>query len=77
MMIALGLLLMLVGFALVTPRGAGTGSVSHRNVRVGPTMISTTPGYGKELSKRARIGLRLVGVAMLAGGLLMIALAPG
>lgn len=74
-LVGMGILLMLVGFALVAPRGAGSGSVSHRNIRIAPTAISTTRGYGHEPSKRARIGIRLVGLAMLVGGLLMIALA--
>ena len=74
-LVGIGILLMLVGFALVAPRGAGSGSVSHRNIRIAPTAFTTTRGYGNEPSKRARIGIRLVGLAMLAGGLLMIALA--
>jgi hypothetical protein len=74
-LVGIGILLMLVGFALVTPRGAGSGSVAHRNVRISPTAVSTTRGYGTEPSKRARIGIRLAGLALLAGGLLMIAIA--
>ncbi|MEY2581660.1 MAG: hypothetical protein QOE09_1509 [Ilumatobacteraceae bacterium] len=74
-MVAIGILLMIVGFALITPRGAGSGSVSHRNIRIAPTAFTTTGGYGPELSRRVRIGLKLVGLAMLAGGLWMIAAA--
>ncbi|HEY4610916.1 MAG TPA: hypothetical protein VFE86_04970 [Ilumatobacteraceae bacterium] len=74
-MIAIGFVLMLIGFALVVPRGGGTGSVAHRNVRVGPADVTTTPGYGTDTSRRARIGIRLVGLAMLVGGLVLIVLA--
>ena len=71
-LVGIGIFLMIVGFALVTPRGAGSGSVSHRNVRMGPTDFTTTRGYGNEPSRRVRIGIKLAGLAMLAGGLLMI-----
>lgn len=74
-LVGIGIFLMLVGFALVTPRGAGSGSVSHRNIRIAPTAVTTTRGYGNEPSKRARIGVRLIGLAMLAGGLVLIAIA--
>ena len=74
-LVGVGLVLMIVGFALVVPRGASPGSASHRNVRIAPTAVSTTRGYGNEPSKRARIGIKLAGLALLAGGLLMIALA--
>ena len=74
-LVGIGIFLMLAGFALVTPRGAGSGSVSHRNIRIAPTAVSTTRGYGSEPSKRARISIRLIGLAMLAGGLVVIAIA--
>ena len=74
-MLAIGFILMLIGFALVVPRGAGSGSIAHRNVRVGPADVTTTPGYGSETSGRARIGIRLVGLAMLVGGFILLLMA--
>jgi len=66
---------MLIGFALVVPRGGGIGSVAHRNVRVGPADVTTTRGYGPEPSTRGGVGIRLAGLAMLIGGLILIAIA--
>jgi hypothetical protein len=73
--IAVGLILMVVGFAFVVPRDGGIGSISHRNVRVGPADVTTTPGYGADTSWRARVAIRLVGLAMLVGGLVLILIA--
>lgn len=74
-MVAVGLVLMLIGFALVVPRGGGTGSVAHRNVRVGPADVTTTPGYGADTSSRARIGIRVAGAVLLVGGVILIVIA--
>ena len=71
-MIAIGFVLMLIGFALVVPRGGGTGSVAHRNVRVGPADVTTTPGYGSDTSRRARIGIRVAGAVLLVAGVILI-----
>jgi len=50
--IAVGMLLMLIGFAFVVPRGGVAGSTAARNVRVGPGGLSTTPGYDGEPTRR-------------------------
>src|SRR5512141_2447957 len=44
--LVIGILLTLIGWALVVPRGAGTGSVVHRNVRMG-SMFFQTRGYAE------------------------------
>ena len=76
-MFALGILLLVIGFALITPRGAAAGGVAHRIVRMnnlsGPF---TTPGYqpGGEPSTWRRTLIRiLVGLALMGLGLLVMA----
>lgn len=60
---------MLVGFALVAPRGGVPGGASHRNVVLGVGRMETTPGYQAEPGRRAKRVRLLIGVAMLLGGL--------
>jgi len=74
-MLATGLLLVLFGFALVVPRGAVSGSMAVRNVPMGVSHIHRTPGYQDAPTGRVR-WLRLgTGLAMFAGGFLLIVLA--
>lgn len=70
-----GLVLLLVGLALVTPRGPSSGP-AIRNIEVGTGYIQQTPGYdeapaGKSRWLRFAIGLGCsgVGVLLLALGL--------
>ena len=72
-MIAVGLLLVLVGFAVVIPRGALPGSAAARNVSVGPWRMPTTRGYDGEPSSRFRLIQVLSGLVMIAGGIVIIA----
>ncbi|MEP7201528.1 MAG: hypothetical protein ABI894_02905 [Ilumatobacteraceae bacterium] len=72
-MIVFGLLLVLVGFALVVSRGGVTGSVAARNITLGRSQLFRTRGYQDNPSKRYRIIQVLLGLAMLAGGLALIA----
>lgn len=73
-MLVVGILLTLIGWALVVPRGAGTGSVVHRNVRMG-SMFFQTRGYAEQHEEKdfraARI-VRIIGAALLATGLLLL-----
>jgi hypothetical protein len=73
--IAVGMLLMLIGFAFVVPRGGVAGSTAARNVRVGPGGLSTTPGYDGEPTRRYRVLQVLVGLVMMVGGFVIIAVA--
>ncbi len=72
-MIAIGLLLVLVGFALTVSRGGMPGSVAVRNVTLGRSQLFRTRGYQGNPSKRYRIIQVLLGLAMLAGGFALIA----
>ena len=73
-MLWFGIVLTFVGWALVVPRGMGTGSVSHRNVRMG-SMFFQTRGYGvlnDDRQFRAAKLLRVFGGLVLAAGLLLL-----
>jgi hypothetical protein len=75
-MIGVGLLLMFVGFAVVTPRGAMPGGAAHRNVSAGPGHLVTTRGYVEEGPRGWwRFTRPLIGVALLVTGLALIMLA--
>jgi hypothetical protein len=74
-MIWLGMLLVLLGFALVTPRGLMPGSVAVRQMERFPLDIVTTPGYQAEPARRARVIRALVGLALLIGGIVLIVIA--
>lgn len=73
-MVAAGLLLVLIGFALIVPRGAIPGATAHRNVSLGMQRVFTTPGYkGGPLSRRRRLIQVILGLVSMAGGMLLIA----
>ena len=72
-MIAVGLLLVLVGFAFIVPRGSMPGSASARNVRVGGLQVFVTRGDQGIPSLRYRIIITLIGVVLLAVGVILIA----
>jgi hypothetical protein len=68
-----GLVLLLVGFALVMPRGPSSGP-AIRNIEVGTGYIQQTPGYEEAptgTSRWVRYGL---GFACLGVGILLLAL---
>jgi hypothetical protein len=69
-----GIILTFIGWALVVPRGIGSGSVAHRNVQMG-SMFFQTRGYGEmseERQFRAARLLRAFGGLVLATGLLLL-----
>ena len=72
-MLLAGIILMLVGFILVAPRGSSSGSSAHRQTRTVHGSYDSGPAADDSYSHR-RIVI-LVGVAMLAGGLAFILLA--
>ena len=71
-MIAAGVLVFLVGFAVIVPRGGATGAVAHRNVTLGHSQLFRTRGYEGVQSNKARFVRIAVGLVMIVGGLLMI-----
>ena len=72
-MFAVGLLLVLIGFAFVVPRGGVAGSTAARNVRVGPGGLSPTRGYDDEPSRKYRVLQVLGGLAMIVAGFAILA----
>ena len=73
-MIALGLLLVLLGFAIMVPRGGMAGSTARRNVIVG-FRVFQTPGYqGGVPSWKYRVVRVLLGLVVMAGGMVLIAI---
>lgn len=75
-MVAIGLLLLVVGVALLVPRGSSPGSIAARNVPLGTSHIERTPGYQEAPTGRARwtrvgiaLGLLAIGVLLLTLGL--------
>lgn len=71
-MMWLGILLVVIGFVLVVPRGALPGSAAVRNVPLAPQQVVRTPGYQPAPTGRARLALLLVGATCLASGFLVI-----
>jgi hypothetical protein len=71
--IALGLLLVLVGFGIMVPRGAMAGSTARRNVILG-FRVFQTPGYQGVVSWKYRVVRVLSGLVVMAGGMVIIAL---
>jgi hypothetical protein len=72
-----GLLMVVVGFALVAPRGATPGGASHRNVILAPGPIgqgrlTQTPGYQGDPGRRWMIVRILLGIGLMAGGVLLM-----
>ena len=72
-MIALGLLLVLFGFALVATRGGIPGSASARHVKISWSREMNTRGYGDTPTWRYRVIQVIVGLLMVAGGIVLIA----
>ena len=66
------MLAVLVGFALMVPRGGVAGSVSARNVMLGNQRMSTR-GYEGTQSRRYRVIQVLVGLVLVAAGIALIA----
>jgi hypothetical protein len=71
--IALGILLVLVGFALIVPRGAMPGSTAARNISMGRSQLFRTAGYQGVPSWRYRLIQTLMGLVVIAAGFVVIA----
>lgn len=72
-MIVLGLLFVLVGFALLIPRGGLPGSASVRNVELSWQRFFNTRGYGELPSWKYRLIQVILGLVVMAGGFVLIA----
>jgi hypothetical protein len=70
--LAVGMLAVLVGFALMVPRGGVSGSVSARNVMLGRQRMSTR-GYEGTPTRRYRLIQVLIGLMLLIIGMILIA----
>ena len=69
-----GIVLVLLGFALVAPRGGTTGSIAARNIGMHGQGIFRTPGYQQEPARNLRVWTFCIGLVMLAVGVVLIAL---
>ena len=67
------MLLVLVGFALMIPRGGLPGSASARNVELSWQRFFNTRGYGDLPTWRYRLIQIIMGVVVMAGGFVLIA----
>jgi hypothetical protein len=73
-MVALGLLLVLVGFAMIVSRGAMPGSAAARNITMGSrSQLFRTAGYKGVPSWKYRVIQVLMGLVILGGGLVILA----
>jgi hypothetical protein len=68
-----GIILLLIGFALVVPRGGVTGSTAARNVTLGFQRVFTTRGYEGVPSRRYRAIQVVVGLVFAGVGLALVA----
>ena len=74
----LGIVLLLVGFVTVAPRGLTPGGAAHRNVPLGGVGgLVSTPGYQREDedTRRRTIVRLLMGAVLLGAGLVCILVA--
>jgi dipeptide/tripeptide permease len=71
--VALGALLIFIGFVLVTPRNSFPGSTSSRDLHVG-ALVGRTPGRRTETNQRRRGKFTelLIGLGVIALGCLCI-----
>ena len=72
-MVALGLVVVLIGFAMLVPRNSVPGTTARRNVSLGFQRIFQTRGYDGTPTRRYRVIQVLVGLVLIAGGLAIVA----
>ncbi len=72
-MLAVGVVMVLVGFALVVPRGSMPGSASARNVSLGRQRVFVTRGDQGTQSLRYRVVKSIAGLVVVAVGIILIA----
>jgi hypothetical protein len=69
-----GIVLIVVSFVLLTPKGGVPGSTAARNIRIGAMPIATTPGYqhAADGNGKRRWYQVCIGVVLLAAGILLL-----
>jgi hypothetical protein len=75
-MIAVAFLLILVGFALVAPTSTGSGPATPRSVAIGWWRVPPNDPRrnGEPPPSRSRLIQILVGVVMIVGGIVIVAM---
>lgn len=71
-MVLIGIVLLIVGVAIVMPSGAAPGSAAHRIVRINSMNTDVTPGYQhdrppatwRRTLRRIAIGLALIALGL-------------
>jgi hypothetical protein len=71
--LAVGVVVLLIGFALVVPRGSVAGTTAARNVRLGSQRIFVTRGYDGLPTRRYRVIQVVIGLVLVAAGIALIA----
>ena len=71
-MVWLGIVLMLIGFVLIMPRGALAGSAAIRNVPMPSRQLVRTPGYQPAPTGRIRAARLVIGGVCLIVGFAII-----
>ncbi|MHB1128822.1 MAG: hypothetical protein ACYC06_02085 [Ilumatobacteraceae bacterium] len=74
MLIAIGIILMIVGFVFMIPHDSVPGSIAHRNVQMGSSHIVETPGHRVDDGRRRKWIKVLIGVVFFGLGLVLIAI---
>ena len=71
-MVVIGIVLVIVGVAIVMPSGAAPGSAAHRIVRINSMNTDVTPGYQHDrppATWRGTLRRIAIGLALIALGL--------
>lgn len=74
MIVGIGIIFLIFGFALMIPSDSVPGSVAFRNVRIGSSHIVKTPGHVVDFVRRTKWIKVMVGIAFFGLGLLLIAM---
>lgn len=71
--LAIGVILVLIGFVMVAPRGGVVGSTNRRSVIIGRLRETTAPGYEGHQSTRYRVIRITVSLLLILIGVVVIA----
>ena len=72
-MLIIGVILLVAGFLAIVPSGQIPGSSSVRNIRIGGTFLSRTPGRRTSADPETRWKLIIIGLFLILVGLALIA----
>ena len=73
-MLIIGVILLVAGFLTIVPSGQIPGSSSVRNIRIGGTFFTRTPGHHTSANPKTRWKLIVIGLFLILVGLAFIAL---